>query len=124
VLDTLEPWATFVPAMLACTHPGVGGGDSGAEFMSRVGDAFARIIAAHSEASDDAHVLVVGHGLSLGAYLSTVDPSGLVALPNASVSAVEVSDRVARLVAAGVDVAGHGSVAARPAPALAGATTT
>ncbi len=118
-LDAVEPWATFMPAMLAGVHPGVGGGESGAEFMGRVRDAFARITAAHGETSDDAHVLVVGHGLALGAYLATVDPRGLIALPNASVSTVEVSDGVARLVAAAVDVAGHGSVAARQAPAMA-----
>lgn len=123
VLDAVEPWATFVAGMLAGTHPGVGGGESGAEFMSRVREVFSRIVATHGETSDDAHVLVVGHGLTLGAYLATVDPSRWVALPNASVSTVEVSDGVARVVAAGVDVAGHGPAAARPAPVLAGAST-
>jgi probable phosphoglycerate mutase len=53
--------------------------------------------------------------------LATIDPGGLVALPNASVSTVEVSGGVARVVAAGVDVAGHGSVAARPGLAAAAA---
>lgn len=60
-------------------------------------------------------MLVVGHGLTLGAMLATIDPAGLVALPNASVSTVEVTDGVARVVAAGIDVAGHRAVAARPA---------
>jgi probable phosphoglycerate mutase len=122
VLDALEPWADIVAGMVAGTHPGVGGGESGAELMGRVRNVFSRIIATHGGTSEDAHVLVVGHGLALGAYLATVDPSRWFALPNASVSTVEVSDGVARLVAAGVDVAGHGSVAARPAPALAGAS--
>ncbi|WP_233275953.1 hypothetical protein [Isoptericola variabilis] len=45
--------------------------------MGRVRDAFTRITTAHGDTDDDAHVLVVGHGLALGAYLWTVDPSGL-----------------------------------------------
>ncbi len=122
VLDALEPWADIVAGMVAGTHPGVGGGESGAELMGRVRDVFSRIIATHGGTSDDAQVLVVGHGLTLGAYLATVDPTRWFPLPNASVSTVEVSDGVARLVAAGVDVAGHGSLAARPVPALAGAS--
>lgn len=123
-LDAIEPWAELVPRVLAGTHPGVGGGESGRAFMTRVRDVFARVVAAHDDASrpgatQDEHVLVVGHGLTLGAWLSTLAPAGLVALPNASVSTVEVTDGVARVVAAGVDVAGHGHVAARPAPASA-----
>ncbi|WP_265521570.1 histidine phosphatase family protein [Oerskovia flava] len=120
-LDAVQPWSEFVPAMLAGTHPGLDGGESGAEFMGRVRTVFARIVAAHDAAahdgSADRHVLVVGHGLTLGAYLATIDPTGLVALPNASVSTVEVDGSVARVVTAGVDLAGHGAVAARPAPA-------
>lgn len=116
MLDAVEPWATLVTGILAGTDAGAGWGESGAEFMGRVRDAFPRITTALSDTDDDTHVLVVGHGLALGAYLWTVDPSGLVPLPNASVSTVEVSDGVARVVAAGVDIAGHGSVAARPAP--------
>ncbi|MCB7136035.1 histidine phosphatase family protein [Cellulosimicrobium marinum] len=119
-LEAVEPWAEVIPAVLAGTHPGVGGGESGAAFMTRVRAAFARIVAAHDDATSpgagqDREVLVVGHGLTLGAYLATIDPSRLVALPNASVSTVEVTDGRARVVEAGLDVAGHGSVAARPA---------
>lgn len=122
VLDAVEPWAELVPRMLAGTHPGVGGGERGADFMARVRAVSARVVAAHDDASRpgaacDRHVLVVGHGLTLGAWLATIDPSGLVALPNASVSTIEVTDGVARVVAAGVDVAGHGHRATRPAPA-------
>jgi 2,3-bisphosphoglycerate-dependent phosphoglycerate mutase len=120
-LDAVVPWSVLVPAVLAGTHPGVGGGESGAEFMARVRAVLGRLVAAHEDAAApgavrDRHVLVVGHGLALGAMLATIDPSGLVALPNASVSTVEVSDGVARVVSAGVDVAGHGALAARPAP--------
>ena len=62
-------------------------------------------------------VLVVGHGLALGAWLATLDPAGLVALPNASVSTVTVEpDGTARLLSVGVDVAGQGSIATRPVP--------
>lgn len=125
-LDAVEPWAELVPRMLAGTHPGVGGGEAGKDFMARVRAVFARVVAAHDDASRpgavlDRHVLVVGHGLTLGAWLATLDPSGLVALPNASVSTVEVTDGVPRVLAVGVDVAGHGHVAARPAPAPASA---
>ncbi|WP_278236999.1 histidine phosphatase family protein [Isoptericola sp. AK164] len=131
ILDAEVPWAELVPAMLAGTHPGVGGGESGGDFMHRVRGTFRRILAEHATAPagashgaaapSTARVLVVGHGLTLAAYLWTVDPSGLTALPNASVSTVEVSDGAARVVRAGVDVAGHGAVAARPAPAPAAA---
>ncbi len=123
-LDAVVPWSVLVPAVLAGTHPGVGGGEPGVEFMARVRGVFRRIVAAHDDAAGpgagrDRNVLVVGHGLTLGAYLATIDASGLVALPNASVSTVEVTDGVARVVAAGVDVAGHvnvqSAVAARPA---------
>ncbi|MCK0117121.1 histidine phosphatase family protein [Isoptericola sp. S6320L] len=126
-LDAVQPWAELVPAMLTGGHPGVGGGESGADFMGRVRGVFGRIVAMHGPVADggtpsggaasDPHVLVVGHGLALGAFLWTLDPSGVVALPNASVSTVEVSDGAARVVASGVDVAGHGAVAARPVPA-------
>ena len=121
-LDAVEPWAELVPAVLAGTHPGVGGGEPGAEFMARVRAAFARVVAAHDDAArpgatTDRDVLVVGHGLTLAAYLATLDPTSVVALPNASVSTVEIVDGVPRVLAAGVDVAGHGSVAARPVPA-------
>ncbi|MDO8148362.1 MULTISPECIES: histidine phosphatase family protein [unclassified Isoptericola] len=129
-LDAEVPWSELVPAMLAGTHPGVGGGESGGDFMDRVRSVFARIVAAHAAPdggatgagrADGKHVLVVGHGLTLAAYLWTVEPSRLAALPNASVSTVEVSDGVTRVVQAGVDVAGHGAVAARPAPVPAAA---
>lgn len=126
-LDAVVPWSTLVPAVLAGTHPGIGGGEPGAEFMVRVRAVLGRIVAAHDDAAGpgadrDEHVLVVGHGLTLGAMLATIDPVGLVALPNASVSTVEVSGGVARVVAAGIDVAGHGEVAvslSAPAPAAA-----
>ncbi|MEK8225957.1 histidine phosphatase family protein [Oerskovia sp. M15] len=96
-LDAIAPWSTLVPAVLAGTHPGIGGGEPGAEFMARVRTVFGRIVAAHDDAARpaarrDRHVLVVGHGLTLGAYLATIEPTGLAALPNASVSTVEVTD--------------------------------
>ena len=111
-LDAVQPWAELIAAVLGGSHPGLPGGESGAHFMGRVRAVFDRILAAH----EGHRVLVVGHGLTLGAYLALVDPGGLVALPNASVSTVEVRAGAARIVSAGVDVAGHGSTAARPAP--------
>ncbi|GAA4722135.1 histidine phosphatase family protein [Isoptericola chiayiensis] len=123
ILDAEMPWSLFVPDLLAGTHPGVGGGEPADRFMTRVRDVFARVVTAHGPVASgndddgtavdgggpDAHVLVVGHGLTLAAYLWTVDPEAVVALPNASVSTVEVSDGAARVVRAGVDVAGHGA---------------
>ena len=111
-LDAVQPWPELVAAVLAGTHPGLPGGESGAHFTGRVRAVFDRIVGAHP----GQRVLVVGHGLTLGAYLATISRAGLVALPNASVSTVEVRGGSARIVSAGVDVAGHGSLAARPAP--------
>ena len=111
VLEDVVSWPDLVRDVLAGTHPGLPGGESGADFMGRTRDVFERIAAAHP----DGHVLVVGHGLALGAYLATIDPGDLVPLPNASVSTVEVdADGTARVLAAGVDVAQQGHVAARP----------
>lgn len=111
VLDEVVAWSDLVTDVLAGRHPGLPGGESGADFMDRTRDVFARIAAAHPAG----HVLVVGHGLALGAYLATVDDIGLVPLPNASVSTVEVDpDGTTRLTSVAVDVAGMGHVAARP----------
>ncbi|KSW30197.1 histidine phosphatase family protein [Cellulomonas sp. B6] len=111
VLDEVVAWPDLVADVLAGTHPGLPGGESGRDFMDRTRDVFARIAATH----DEGHVLVVGHGLALGAYLATVDDVGLVPLPNASVSTVEVErDGTVRLTSVAVDVAQQGHVAARP----------
>jgi probable phosphoglycerate mutase len=109
-LEAHQPWSSLVPAILDGTHPGLDGGESGAQFMDRIGAAFARIIAAHPEG----RVLVVGHGLALGAWLASIDPGSAAALPNASVSTVVVDADGPRVVEVGRDVAGHGPVATRP----------
>ncbi|WP_425955430.1 histidine phosphatase family protein [Xylanimonas sp. McL0601] len=112
-LEAVEPWAALIPAVLAGRHPGLPDGESGAAFMARVAATFDRIAAAHPEGE----VLVVGHGLALGAYLWTLQLGPLVPLPNASVSTVRITDGVPELVEVGLDVAGHGRLSARPAPA-------
>lgn len=109
-LETIEPWSSLVPGMLAGTHPGLPGGESGAQFMTRVLAAFDRIVTAHPSG----RVLVVGHGLTLGAWLAHLDPRAAAALPNASVSTVLVDADGAHVLEVGRDVAGHGSIAARP----------
>ncbi|QGQ20435.1 histidine phosphatase family protein [Cellulomonas sp. JZ18] len=110
-LDGVVAWSDLVTDVLAGTHPGLPGGEHAADFMGRTRAVFARIAAEHPEG----HVLVVGHGLALGAYLATVDPVGLVPLPNASVSTVEIEpDGTARITQLALDVAGQGHVAARP----------
>ncbi len=114
-LEEVAPWAQIVPEILAGTYPGLPRGEHAADFMARVRRAFTTITARHP-AGD---VLVVGHGLALGAWLATLDPAGLVALPNASVSTVAIeTDGSARLLSVGVDVAGHGALAARPVPSV------
>ncbi|MBO9555170.1 histidine phosphatase family protein [Cellulomonas sp.] len=111
VLDEAIAWPELVTEVLAGRHPGLPGGEHAAEFMGRTRAVFARIAAQH----DEGHVLVVGHGLALGAYLATIDASGLVPLPNASVSTVHIEpDGTARISSIGVDVAQQGHVAARP----------
>ncbi len=110
-LDEVVAWPELVTEVLAGRHPGLPGGESGADFMGRTRDVFARIAAAHP----DGNVLVVGHGLALGAYLATVDDVGLVPLPNASVSTVQIEpDGAPRLVDLAQDVAHQGHIAARP----------
>ena len=78
-----EPLFTGV---LHGTFPGLPGGESGQDFLARVGAAFARIERAHP----DGDVLVVSHGLTLRAYLTMVDPRPIAPLPNAGVSVVQV----------------------------------
>ncbi|PZR52923.1 histidine phosphatase family protein [Xylanimonas oleitrophica] len=113
-LEAREPWAELVPAVLAGTHPGLPHGETGEAFMTRTREVFARIAERHPEGE----VLVVGHGLTLGAYLWTLQGGPLVPLPNASVSTVRVADDgTAEVVEVGLDVAGHGLRAARTAPA-------
>ncbi len=112
-LEAIEPWTSFIPRVLAGEHPGLPKGESGAAFMARTADVFSRIIAAHP---DGGEVLVVGHGLTLGAWLWSIEPGPLVPLPNASVSTVRVTGGVPEVVEVGLDIAGHGLVAARTAP--------
>lgn len=116
-MELHHPWAEFLPAMLAGVHPGVPGGESGADFMSRVRETFGRIVTANAAR----RVLVVSHGLTLGAYLATLGVTDLPDLPNASVTRVEiVPDGAARLIEIGTDVAGLGPVAPRPEAVTAG----
>lgn len=116
-LDAVIAWPALVEQVLAGTHPGLPGGETARAFMARTTSVFERIVDQHLGTDD--HVLVVGHGLALGAYLATLEPIGLVALPNASVTTVEVGEtRTARITTLAHDVAGQGQLAARPAPAL------
>lgn len=113
-LEAVAPWAELIPEILAGRHPGLPRGEHAADFMTRVQRAFGTIAARH----DDGEVLVVGHGLALGAWLSTVNPGTLVALPNASITTVALeSDGTGRVLAVGVDPTGPGSVATRAVPA-------
>ncbi|UJP40835.1 histidine phosphatase family protein [Cellulomonas palmilytica] len=113
-LDAVLPWAALVEQVLAGTHPGLPGGEHAADFMRRTTSVFAHLVEQHL--GSDAHVLVVGHGLALGAWLATLAPVGLVALPNASVTTVEVDAAgTPRIASLAEDVAAQGTLAARPA---------
>ena len=97
---------------------GIPGGETGPEFLARVGSAFTRIEASHREG----HVLVVSHGLTLRAYLTMIDPRPTLPLPNASISTVEVHpEGRRRMIAIALDPAGQvvpDVIGASPAPAL------
>jgi 2,3-bisphosphoglycerate-dependent phosphoglycerate mutase len=97
---------------------GIPGGETGPEFLARVGSAFTRIEATHRRG----HVLVVSHGLTLRAYLTMIDSRPTMPLPNASVSNVEVNpDGHHRVTTVALDVAGQGVpdvIGASLAPAL------
>lgn len=110
-LEEAEPWALFIPEVLAGRHPGLPRGEHAADYMARVQRPFQAIAERHPSGD----VLVVGHGLSLAAWLWTLAPTGLTALPNASVSTVRLeAGGAVEVVSVGVDVARHGDVAARP----------
>lgn len=113
LLATYDP-DTMFDEVLRGTFAGIPGGETGPEFLGRVRSAFARIEGRHR----GGHVLVVGHGLTLRAYLMLIGGGPAGPLPNASVSTVEV-DRVRgrRVVAAGVDVARQGVPEVVGAPA-------
>ena len=99
---------------------GIPGGETGPEFLARVGSAFTRIEQGHRQG----HVLVVSHGLTLRAYLTMIDPRPTLPLPlpNASITTVEVHPDGRRdMFMVALDPAGQGvpdTVGAWPAPAL------
>lgn len=112
VLDQVVAWPELVSEVIGGRHPGLPGGEAAATFLGRLREAMGRIAAAHP---DGGEVLVVGHGLALGVWLATVGDGVLVPLPNASVSRVRLTADGVRLDEVGVDVAGQGTLGARPA---------
>ena len=98
---------------------GLPGGEPAQAFVHRVRSAFARIERRHEEGE----VLVVSHGLTLLAYLATIDSHARAPLANASVSTVQVQRGPARhvIVATGVDPSSQRTVrAASDADAVGG----
>jgi probable phosphoglycerate mutase len=77
---------TMFAEVLHGTFAGMPGGEPGREYLTRVRAAFGRIERSHQ----DAHILVVSHGLTLRAYLTMIDPRPTAPLPNASICTVEV----------------------------------
>jgi probable phosphoglycerate mutase len=104
LLARYDPETMFAD-VLHGTFAGIPGGETGPEFLARVGSAFTRIEATNS----GGHVLVVSHGLTLRAYLTMIDSRPTMPLPNASISTVEVHpDGQHRVTTVALDVAGQG----------------
>ncbi|MDN4482097.1 histidine phosphatase family protein [Demequina lignilytica] len=109
-----EFWSEHSPdavfgAVFDGTFPGFPGGESGAAFMERTRQAFARITADNP----DGDVLVVSHGVTLLTHLARVSMAAgqgplTTPLPNASVSEITVSGGRARVRRVASDPAGHG----------------
>jgi probable phosphoglycerate mutase len=116
LLERYDPKTMFTD-VLRGRFAGIPGGETGPEFLARVGSAFTRIEAAHK-----GHVLVVSHGLTLRAYLTIIDSRPTLPLPNASISTVEVHpDGHHRMTTVALDLAGQGVpdvIGASLAPAL------
>ena len=90
------------------SFPGLPGGERADRYLERVAAAFERITRRHDDVQE---VLVVGHGVTLLAYLTMVGHPlhPLHPLPNASVSVVEIgADGSRRLTAFGIDPSGQG----------------
>lgn len=120
VLDEVIAWPELVGEIISGRHPGLPGGEDAATFLGRLRDAMDRIVTTHA---DGGEVLVVGHGLALGVWLALVGDGVLVPLPNASVSQVRIAPEGVRVEELGVDVAGQGTLGARPARPLVVAAT-
>jgi len=95
---------------------GIPGGETGPEFLARVGSAFTRIEESHTQGQ----LLVVSHGLTLRAYLTMIDSRPTMPLPNASISTVAVHpDKRCQVITVAHDPAGQGVpdvIGASPAP--------
>ena len=119
LLARYDPEAMFTD-VLHGRFAGIPGGETGRDFLARVGSAFTRIEESHSQGQ----VLVVSHGLTLRAYLTMIDPRPTLPLPNASISTVEVSpNRGRRVVTVALDPAGQGvpdAIGTSQAPAMTG----
>jgi 2,3-bisphosphoglycerate-dependent phosphoglycerate mutase len=117
LLERYDPETMFTD-VLHGRFAGIPRGETGPEFLARVGSAFTRIEATHR----GGHVLVVSHGLTLRAYLTMIDSRPTMPLPNASISTVEVHpDGHRRVTTVAHDVAGQGVpdvIGASLAPAL------
>lgn len=96
-----EAFAAVDPRQLfgevfAGTYAGMpGSAETAAEYLERVGAAFGRI---ERSRSDGAPVLVVGHGVTLLAYLCTVAGTELPPLDNAALAVVDIDRSGRRLV--------------------------
>lgn len=98
-LEAAHPWAQLLPQILAGKHPGFARGEDAASFLKRIQASFDRIMDAHPSGE----VLVVAHGLTLAAWMYTIDPDALMPLPNASISTVEVGPAGPIVIEVGLD---------------------
>lgn len=99
-LTEIIAWPELILGILRGEHPGFPGGEHAATFLGRLRSAMDRIVTAHP---DGGEVLVVGHGLALGTWLSLVGAEFVVPA-NASVTQVRVAQDGVRVEQVGVDV--------------------
>lgn len=112
-----EPMEMFT-GVFTGTFAGLPGGERSIDYLARVEAAFRGIEQAHA---DQDTVLVVSHGVTLLAYLVTVQGGAVSPLPNASISTVEVGPSgERRITAIGIDPSGQG-IPQPPVPAGPGA---
>lgn len=84
----IEPVEEFFSGMLAGTHPGLPGGESGADYRTRVADALERVLAGHP---DGGEVVIVSHGVTINTLLVMAGWHSPGPLENASISVVRHS---------------------------------
>lgn len=101
----VDSWSMF-GQVFDGTLPRLPGGQPAAVYLDRVAAVFERVARAHGDGEE---VLLVSHSVTLTAYLTMVGGVPIQALPNASISTVEITtDGTRRITAIALDPSGHG----------------